>query len=111
MNGEKYCEMSTKVSNLSSSVKYTKDGTELGMIVENFLNGYNDENVDEFLEYMTNFAHRTLQQKFFGLVMKSILKFAEVEHYDLRNLRSVETAKKLQELIKENNIPTRMPLI
>jgi len=88
-----------------------KDGVELGVNVENILNSYNDDRIEDFLQYMTEYAHRTLQQKYFGLVLKSIVKFAEMQHYDGRNKCSVETAKQIVQLMEENNLPIRMPLI
>jgi hypothetical protein len=105
-----YAEMQMAIENAYKK-ELTKDGVELGVIIENFLNGYNNDNIDDFLQYMTEHAHRTLQQKYFGLVLKSIQKFAEMERYDGRNERSVETAKKLVSLMEENNVPTKMPLI
>ena len=93
------------------SKELTTDGTELGVVVENFLNAYGDERIDDFLEYMTNNAHRTLQQKYFGMVLKSIKKFAEMQNYDGRNKCSVETAQSLMKLIEDNNVAQYMPLI
>lgn len=105
-----YAEMQMAIENAHKK-ELTTDGTELGVIMENFLNSYGEDRVEDFLQYMTQCAHRTLQQKYFGLVLKSIEKFAEMEHYDGRNESSVEKAKKLVSLMQESNISTRMPLI
>ena len=105
-----YAEMQMAIENAHKK-ELTTDGTELGVIMENFLNSYGDDRIDDFLQYMTQCAHRTLQQKYFGLVLKSIEKFAEMDHYDGRNECSVEKAKKLVSLMQENNIGTRMPLV
>lgn len=105
-----YAEMQMAIENARKK-EMTTDGTELGVIMENFLNSYGEDRVEVFLQYMTQCAHRTLQQKYFGLVLKSIEKFAEMEHYDGRNESSVEKAKKLVSLMQENNISTRMPFI
>jgi hypothetical protein len=105
-----YAEMQMAIEKAHEK-ELTTDGTELGVIMENFLNTYGDDRIEDFLEYMTQCAHRTLQQKYFGLVLKSIEKFAEMEHYDGRNENSVEKAKKLVSLMQENNISTRMPFI
>lgn len=105
-----YAEMQMAIEKAYKK-ELTTDGTELGVIMENFLNSYGDDRIEDFLEYMTQCAHRTLQQKYFGLVLKSIEKFAEMQYYDGRNESSVEKAKKLVSLMQENNIGTRMPLI
>lgn len=105
-----YAEMQMAIENAYKK-ELTTDGTEVGVIMENFLNSYGSDRIEDFLQYMTQCAHRTLQQKYFGLVLKSIQAFAEMEHYDGRNERSVETAKKLVSLMEENNVPTKMPLI
>jgi hypothetical protein len=105
-----YAEMQMAIENAYKK-ELTTDGIELGVIMENFLNSYGDDRIDDFLQYMTQCAHRTLQQKYFGLVLKSIEKFAEMQYYDGRNESSVEKAKKLVSLMQENNIGTRMPLI
>ena len=105
-----YAEMQMAIDNAHKK-EMTTDGTELGVIMENLLNGSSDDRIEDFLEYMTQCAHRTLQQKYFGLVLKSIEKFAEMDHYDGRNECSVEKAKKLVSLMQENNIGTRMPLV
>lgn len=105
-----YAEMQMAIENAHKK-ELTTDGTELGVIMENFLNSYGDDRIEDFLEYITQCAHRTLQQKYFGLVLKSIEKFAEMRHYDGRNESSVEKAKKLVSLMQENNMSTRMPFI
>ena len=86
----------------------------IDIIIEDFSRLFSiikHDKIDEFIDNIIMFTHRTLQQKYFGLLLKSIEKFAEKTHYDGRNKCSVETAKKIMELMKENNLPTRMPLI
>ena len=111
METDKFLQMYQKRERFSKETKPITDGTELAVVVEDFLNTYCDDKIDEFIENITMFTHRTLQQKYFGLVLKSIEKFAENTHHDDRNKCSVETAKKIAELMKENNLPMRMPLI
>ena len=111
MDADKFLQVYQKRERFYKEAKPITDGTELAVVVEDFLNTYCDDKIDEFIENIIMFTHRTLQQKYFGLLLKSIEKFAESTHYDDRNKCSVETAKKIVELMKENNLPTRMPLI
>ena len=111
MDADKFLQVYQKRERFFKEVKPINDGTELAVVVEDFLNTYCDDKIDEFIDNIIMFTHRTLQQKYFGLLLKSIEKFAEKTHYDGRNKCSVETAKKIVELMQENNLPTRMPLI
>ena len=43
--------------------------------------------------------HRTLQQSMFGLFLRTMEEWSKQEHYDLRNEYTVETSKKIMELL------------
>ena len=52
----------------------------------------------EFAEEMMN-EHRTLQQSMFGLFLRTIEEWSKQKRYDLRNEYTVETSKKIMELL------------
>lgn len=87
-------------------------GRKLGQEMEDFLNTFTDDvRINSFLDYMTKNAHRTLQQKYFGLVLKSIRKFADLQNFDGRNEYAVKTAKKMEKFMNENYIGSDCPCI
>lgn len=111
MDYKDYSDMQARVSELMPKTKQVTDGVEMGIIMEDFLNSMDDKRLEDFLNYMTSFAHRTLQQKYFGLLLDSVKMFASMEYYDDRNRVSVEKAQKIQEFMENNGIPMRVPLI
>jgi hypothetical protein len=49
--------------------------------------------------------HRTLQQNIFGLFLRVIEEWSKQEHSDLRNQYTIETSKRIMEVL-ENNTTT-----
>ena len=57
---------------------------------------------EEFAEEVMR-EHRTLQQSMFGLFLRTIEEWAKQENYDLRNEYTVETSKKIMELLDDSS--------
>lgn len=79
-------------------------GEEAAKALTNFLNGASREEKKEFVEYLTRREHRTLQQSAFGLFLDAVFAWAKGEH-DLRNQYTVETSKKIAELVEYPGAP------
>jgi len=75
-------------------------GEELQKETENFINGFNHNEADKFIELM-NSSHRTLQQSYTRFVMKWIKVQAESKYYDGRNERSVMLCRKIMKAIDD----------
>lgn len=80
--------------------------------VEDFIN---DMSCDEegFISQVINKYHRTLQQKYFGLMLKTIEAIAKQEDYriDGRNRYANLIAKSIIIFLEENKYPVGCPLI
>ena len=99
---------------MSTNYKEIEKGENMGKEMEDFLNTFSDEErKNAFLDYMTKYAHRTLQQRFFALLLEGIERFASLEdrQCDGRNEYSVKTARKIKKLMDENKIGVNCPYI
>lgn len=87
-------------------------GSFMGRKFEDFINNFSCDE-DGFVDSVIHKYHRTLQQKLFGLMLKTINAIAEQENWrvDGRNEYAYNTAKKLQTFFKENNISVNCPCI
>jgi len=75
-----------------------KTGREVAQILENFANGCSREDMEEFVGYITNYSHRTLQQKIFGIFCSCIQAWAKcvpTGYFDLRNEATVKLCEKI----------------
>lgn len=106
-----YYQINDRAEKFFKNNSRIKGGVEMACALGDFLNGAGSEEIEQFLQTMTQHEHRTIQQSYFGLLLKSILKFAEIQNYDGRNQYSVETAKKLKEFMDANYIGGGCPLI
>lgn len=74
----------------------SKDGKELARELESYVNGANDDKLNEFVEgFMC--MHNTLQQKTFGLLLKMVVAMAEAKYVDGRN---EESKKRAQQIVR-----------
>jgi len=60
--------------------------------------------VDEFVDLLMR-EHRTLQQQIFNLMMASIQRWADAEHYDGRNEFTVLKCRELKTLFDTQEVP------
>lgn len=74
-------------------------GTDLGEMIEDFVNYSNKDEFELVVKYVCR-MHRTLQQKFFELVLAYISEHSK-QDTDLRNEYSVNVAKKLVEAMQD----------
>ena len=72
-------------------------GKDLAEAVGNFVNGASEDDIEEFVQFVTRGMHRTLQQLTFGVILKLVERWASLTEYqyDLRNQRTVEVSKQL----------------
>lgn len=77
-------------------------GTEAAKIMEDFVNGNRDKK--EFVEYIVNNTHRTLNQSLIGLFI-AVLKYEAGASYDGRNEASVKLCKQLLPIIEDAYLP------
>lgn len=76
-----------------------KDSKALARELENFINGANDNDLNEFV-YGFMRMHNTLQQKTFGLFLKSIVAMSEAKYVDARNEMSKRRAQQIVQGLK-----------
>lgn len=77
-----------------------ESGKEMAAKVADWVNGADDEEMEQFAVEMVHRTHRTLQQSFFRVVLKCIDLWAnalEQGWYDLRNEQTVRTCKKFMD--------------
>lgn len=79
-------------------------GKEFAKIVSDFVNGWNSNEINDFIAAMNN-DHKTLQQSFTRLCVKWFFNLAEKENYDSRNEASIELAKKLKPILENSSLP------
>lgn len=92
-------------------MKKKLEGREAAIAFENFVNVMGNEDVvNEFVEYITQRSHRTLQQNMMGVFLKCIKEWASKGEYefDLRNQATVETSQKIMNAL-DNDV--RLPFI
>ncbi len=72
-------------------------GAELAMMVDEFVNCHDKEEMANFVAQVTTRTHRTLQQKIMGLFVKTIEAWAETKEnwYDQRNEATIKLARKM----------------
>ena len=78
---------------------------QLGNVINNF--SYDDQ-ADAFFQMLTR-QHRTLQQNFWRMIIKVILRYADTKWFDPRNEASVELCKKFKKLLEDEgwlDLPT-----
>lgn len=82
-------------------------GKELANAVSDFVNGADKESKKEFVNTLTHRTHRTLQQLSFGLFLDAIFEWADnaENNFDMRNEYTVETSRKIKELIEFSGVP------
>jgi len=81
--------------------RYNK-GAKLAQDLSNMVNSMaHDDEVRGFIDELNQRTHRTLQQSAFGVVMRWIYSLADIPDRwtDLRNKHTVETARKIKELL------------
>jgi len=81
--------------------RYTK-GAKLAQDLSNMVNSMaHDDEIRGFIDELNQRTHRTLQQSAFGVVMRWIYSLADIPDRwtDLRNKHTVETARKIKELL------------
>mgnify|MGYP003152810421 CR=1 FL=1 len=49
--------------------------------------------------------HRTIQQSMFGLMLYVIEQWSKQEHYDLRNEYTIQSSKKIMEVMIDSHMP------
>jgi hypothetical protein len=77
-------------------------GTEAAKVMEDFVNGNRDKK--EFVEYIVNNTHRTLNQSLIGLFI-AVLKYEAGASYDGRNEASVKFCKSIEKQLDEVYLP------
>jgi transposase-like protein len=55
--------------------------------------------------------HRTIQQKIFGLFLKTIEEWAKQESFDLRNEHTIKTSKAIMKLFPNGTPSDEIPFI
>lgn len=81
-------------------------GKDVAKLLLDFVNGCGYDNAG-FMQEICN-SHRTLQQCVFGLMVDCMHKWAEYKeqgYFDLRNESTVKTCAKLEEVLKDVNLP------
>ena len=86
-------------------------GKEMCQMIDEFVNGADDEHYKDFLDTLINRTHRTLQQKIASLFLNSFEAWATLpeNRYDLRNEATVKVSKTIVSAIKEcfyKSLPT-----
>ena len=74
-----------------------KNPEQMADILSRFANAMCVEQVG-FAQAITR-QHRTLQQSIFGLFLRTIEEWSKQEHFDPRNEYTVETSKKIMDLL------------
>ena len=68
-------------------------GKELAVALEDYVNGTRDHT--EFIDYVVNGTHRTLNQSIILLFIKTMSAQGKSKYFDLRNEASVKACKTL----------------
>ena len=91
---------------MATETTWAQVGEEAAEAMSHFVNGMGGMEKEVFIAKM-RFEHRTLQQLFTGLCLSWLYDLAERENFDLRNQASVETGKKVRELLGDygNHLP------
>ena len=84
-----YCE----IESLKAEIAAKSTGIELAKELENYVNS--NRNHAEFIDYIVNGTHRTLNQLIIGLFIKVMQAEAKTTRFDGRNEASVELCKRL----------------
>ncbi|MCQ2739773.1 MAG: hypothetical protein MJ237_06055 [bacterium] len=113
METEKYYQMEMEVREYHNNSERIRKGSHMGAALEDFINGASTDTMQDVVDYVLTFAHRTLQQKIFTLACLIIKGFAEMENcrVDGRNRVANEKAKKIYAFMQENYISVHNPLI
>ena len=67
-------------------------GKELARAMENFINGANSVDIEDFAQEFTR-MHNTLEQKAVGMLIKTLEKVSQHDYTDGRNEACVKAAK------------------
>lgn len=72
-------------------------GAEMAQMLDEFCNGSDKPEQEQFVQQITTRTHRTLQQRIMGLFVKTIEAWAETKEnwYDQRNEATIKLARKM----------------
>lgn len=81
-------------------------GNEAGEYMERFVNLIGDDGRnDDFVDYVVNRTHRTLNQSLIGLFVKVLIAEGKTTRYDARNENSVKGCKALLPALEQMYLP------
>ncbi len=90
-----------EVQRLLNDQKFEDDMREVVNKLGDLINNFDTRGqADAFCKALMR-QHRTLQQNFWGVMIKVIFEYAETDRYDLRNEASVQLCKKLKKFLEE----------
>lgn len=72
-------------------------GDEMAQVLDEFVNGANENHIQDFVAQVTKCTHRTLQQSIMRLFVATIEAWASLpeSRYDLRNEATIKLCKKI----------------
>lgn len=76
---------------------------DVGKELLNYINTYDESRLERLSDEITS-AHPTIQQRAFKLMIMCMEKWANMEQYDGRNATTIESAKKITEIISSKQI-------
>lgn len=103
-----YHELKQKYDNVKDKIKSERlrrpSGEEAGEFIENFVNTFDDSGKKEFVKYIVNKTHRTLNQSIIDMFFQAIYLQAEnhlTGRYDARNEYATNICYKVKQFIND----------
>lgn len=87
-------------------------GAEMCEMLDEFMNGANEDSKREFLDHLVHRTHRTLQQSIASLFMNAFHAWADLKpgQFDGRNFATIALARVIVDATKDS-FYKRLPLI